>query len=81
MNWLDEMDERAKECTVDVLLTWPSTTPDRWLRMSAAFREMQKALEHAMICDMPEEIDFRCDGCEAGRAALAKARAVTEGDK
>lgn len=39
-------------------------------------REYQKALAHVMVCDFPEEVDFRCDGCNAARAVLDAAPKV-----
>jgi hypothetical protein len=81
MNWLDEIDLLARGGHVFTMGS------DRWLRMSEAFREMQKALEqqtHNEMC-----VDARMDDQDAKRpmrctcgldSALAKARAVTEGE-
>lgn len=33
-----------------------------------------EALKHAMSCDMPDEIDFRCKGCSAARDIIDRAR-------
>lgn len=34
------------------------------------------AAEHLGWCDFPDEIEHRCDGCVAARAAIAKANNV-----
>lgn len=33
---------------------------------------LKKALEHAQVCDFPESVRFRCDGCNEGEALLRK---------
>ncbi len=35
-----------------------------------ALASVLPALAHAMACDFPAEVDFRCPGCEAARAIL-----------
>jgi hypothetical protein len=40
----------------------------------AAAPDLLKAVRHLFACDMAgSSVDFRCDGCEAARAAIAKA--------
>jgi len=31
---------------------------------------LKRSLGHAMVCDFPDSVDFRCDGCNEARAAL-----------
>lgn len=42
-------------------------------RLIAAAPELLEAAKHLFTCDFSDEVDFRCKGCEAARAAIAKA--------
>lgn len=42
-------------------------------RLIAAAPDLLEAAKHLSCCDFPDEVDFRCDGCNAARAAIAKA--------
>lgn len=37
------------------------------------FDALVEAARHWSVCDFPDEIDFRCEGCNAARTALALA--------
>lgn len=47
--------------------------------LEAVARLMQVALalleaaNHLFVCDFPDEVDFRCEGCTAARAAIRAA--------
>lgn len=47
---------------------------NRLAALEAENARLWRALGHAMACDYPDEVDFRCDGCNDARAALAAAR-------
>lgn len=35
--------------------------------------DLLESAKHLFVCDVPEEIDFRCPGCNAARDAIRKA--------
>ncbi len=41
-----------------------------WSRAITEIVELREALEHAMICDFPDEVRFRCDECVKAEALL-----------
>ena len=38
-----------------------------------------ESAKHWEVCDFPDEVDFRCEGCNKARAAYAALAAVREG--
>jgi hypothetical protein len=42
-------------------------------------RELLEAAGHYSVCDFPDAIDFRCEGCNQARAAIARAEAELKG--
>ncbi len=46
--------------------------PGAWPRAVTHIVALKKALEHAQVCDMPEVVRFRCDGCNAAEKLLRR---------
>lgn len=46
--------------------------PKAWGRAITEITELRASLEHAMICDFPDEVRFRCDGCVKAEALLRR---------
>lgn len=41
--------------------------------LMAAAPELLEAVKHLSACDYPDEVDFRCEGCNNARKAISKA--------
>jgi hypothetical protein len=52
-------------------------TPEQELEAVARLMQVAPALleavTHLFVCDFPDEVDFRCEGCTAARAAIREA--------
>lgn len=58
-------------CTIAVHETHGREVADA--NLIAAAPELLEAARHLSACDFPDEVDFRCEGCNKARAAIAKA--------
>lgn len=51
------------------------------LKHGAILMQAREAINHLWVCEFPDSVDFRCDGCNAAREVLEKLDAIKRGNQ
>jgi hypothetical protein len=51
----------------------PAAEVEAVARLMQVAPALLEAVNHLFVCDFPDEVDFRCEGCTAARAAIREA--------